>query len=314
VIHDTRAEWPPRLLFTARKHQETTVTQRPLQRVISALATSDGAGVKLRRSLGSAQFQRLDPFLMLDEFRSDDPGDYIGGFPAHPHRGFETVTYMLDGHMRHEDSLGNRGDLGPGDVQWMTAAGGIIHSEMPQQVEGRMRGFQLWVNLPARDKMKPAAWRDIPAREIPVATLAGGVRVKVICGTVQLDGQDWHGPAPEVSAATLYLDLELPAGAQFSLPLAPQDNAFLYLYEGEALVGPQSQRLPANAAGVLGAGDTVHIQAGDTGARVLLLSGRPIGEPVVQYGPFVMNTREEIDQAISDYQSGRLGTSQSARP
>jgi len=291
-----------------RNLQEATVTQRTLHRVIPAMATSDGAGVKLRRSLGSAQFQRLDPFLMLDEFRSDDPGDYIGGFPAHPHRGFETVTYMLDGHMRHEDNLGNRGDLGPGDVQWMTAAGGIIHSEMPQQVQGRMRGFQLWVNLASRDKMNPASYRDIPAREIPVAALAGGTRVKVICGTVRFEGRDWQGPAPRGTAATLYLDLELPAAAQLSLPLAQQDNAFLYLYEGEAFVGPQSQRLPVNAAGVLGAGEALTLRAGDTGARLLVLAGRPIGEPVVQYGPFVMNTREEIDQAISDYQSGRLGT------
>jgi redox-sensitive bicupin YhaK (pirin superfamily) len=283
-----------------------TSTSRVLQRIIPSQATSDGAGVKLRRSLGSAQFQRLDPFLMLDEFRSDDPNDYIAGFPSHPHRGFETVTYMLDGRMRHEDSLGNRGDLGPGDVQWMTAARGIIHSEMPQQAAGRMRGFQLWVNLPAQDKMKPAAWRDIPAHEVPLARLADGAQVHVIAGTLTQGAHAWTGPAPAQSAATLYLDVELPPAIAITIPVAAGDNGFLYLFEGEALVGPQQQRLPANAAGLLGNGDTVSVRAGDQGARFLLLTGTPLGEPVVQYGPFVMNTRAEIEQAVSDYQAGRL--------
>jgi redox-sensitive bicupin YhaK (pirin superfamily) len=283
-----------------------TSTSRVLQRIIPSQATSDGAGVKLRRSLGSAQFQRLDPFLMLDEFRSDDAKDYIAGFPSHPHRGFETVTYMLDGRMRHEDSLGNRGDLGPGDVQWMTAARGIIHSEMPQQAAGRMRGFQLWVNLPARDKMKPAAWRDIPAHEVPLARLADGAQVHVIAGTLTQGAHAWAGPAPAQSAATLYLDVELPPAVAITIPVPAGDNAFLYLFEGEALVGPQQQRLPANAAGLLGSGDTVSVRAGDQGARFLLLAGTPLGEPVVQYGPFVMNTRAEIEQAVSDYQAGRL--------
>ena len=166
---------------------------RTLKQIIASVATSDGAGVKLRRSVGSGQDARLDPFLMLDEFYSDDPSDYLAGFPSHPHRGFETVTYMLDGHMRHEDQLGNRGDLGPGDVQWMTAARGIIHSEMPQQTAGRMRGFQLWLNLPAREKMKPAAYRDIPAREIPSVALASGATVKVIAGRVTLEDRSISG-------------------------------------------------------------------------------------------------------------------------
>jgi len=284
--------------------------QRILQRVIPAVDTSDGAGVKLRRSLGSAQFQRLDPFLMLDEFRSDDPRDYLAGFPSHPHRGFETVTYMLDGRMRHEDNLGNQGDLGPGDVQWMTAAGGIVHSEMPQQQQGRLRGFQLWVNLPARDKMKPASYRDIAATQIPVAQIDAGTRIVVICGTLQLGERRWVGPAPAESAARLYLDIQLAPQAALTLPVADDDSGFLYLYEGEVLVGPQAQRLPANAAGVLGPGDAVGLQAGGDGARLLLLMGTPIGEPIVQYGPFVMNTREEIEQAIRDYQAGHLvGTS-----
>ncbi len=282
------------------------MNQRNLQRMVPAVATSDGAGVKLRRSLGSAPFARLDPFLMLDEFRSDDPDDYIAGFPSHPHRGFETVTYMLDGHMRHEDNLGNRGDLGPGDVQWMTAARGIIHSEMPQQVAGRLRGFQLWVNLPARDKMKPAWYRDIPARDVPLAQLAHGVQVRVICGTLQLGAGQWTGPAPARSAVTQYLDVHLPPAAVFETAVAEGDNGFLYLYEGAATVGPQDQQLPANSAGVLGPGDALTVRAAADGARFLLLAGTPIGEPVVQYGPFVMNTRAEIEQAINDYQSGRL--------
>src|ERR1700690_2416015 len=166
---------------------------RNVERLIAAIATSDGAGVHLYRSLGSTQAQRWDPFLMLDEFASEDPGEYLGGFPSHPHRGFETVTYMLDGHMRHEDSIGNRGDLGPGDVQWMSAARGIIHSEMPQQQEGRMRGFQLWINLPARDKMRPAGYRDIQAPEIPVVYLPAGGRVKVIAGTLDVDNRATAG-------------------------------------------------------------------------------------------------------------------------
>src|ERR1700682_3888546 len=183
---------------------------RTLTQIIPSVPTSDGAGVKLRRSLGSQRGLQVDPFLMLDEFYSDDPQDYIAGFPAHPHRGFETVTYILDGHLRHEDHLGNRGDLKPGDVQWMTAARGIIHSEMPQQTAGRMRGFQLWINLPAKEKMKPAHYRDIPAREIPTMDLSSGARIKVIAGSVQLDGQVGVGPinAPAAALTTnpLYLD------------------------------------------------------------------------------------------------------------
>src|SRR5258706_4328299 len=191
------------------------MSTRPLERVIPSIAASDGAGVRLRRSLGSSSNARLDPFLMLDEFYSDDPDDYLAGFPSHPHRGFETVTYLLDGHMRHEDHLGNRGDLGPGDVQWMTAARGIIHSEMPQQSEGRMRGFQLWLNLPSGEKMKPAACRDIPAREIPSVALAGGGQARVIAGTLEQGGVVTHGPVQGHSTEPLYVDVHLPAGAPF---------------------------------------------------------------------------------------------------
>jgi redox-sensitive bicupin YhaK (pirin superfamily) len=279
---------------------------RNLQRTIASVATSDGAGVKLRRSLGNSQGARVDPFLMLDEFYSDNPGDYLAGFPSHPHRGFETVTYMLDGHMRHEDNIGNRGDLGPGDVQWMSAARGIIHSEMPQQTQGRMRGFQLWVNLPAREKMKPASYRDIPAREIPTLALDGGGQARVIHGTLRQESSSVDGPAATRSSASLYADIHLPAGAKFAAPVDEEQTCLLYLYEGAATVGDEHRPLPVNAAGVLGRGDRVEITAGSAGARVLILAGMPLGEPVVQYGPFVMNTRAEIDQAIADYQSGKL--------
>ena len=281
-------------------------TSRKLQAVIESVAASDGAGVKLRRSLGSRQNLRFDPFLMLDEFFSDDPDDYLAGFPSHPHRGFETVTYMLDGHMRHEDSFGYRGDLGPGDVQWMTAARGIIHSEMPQQTEGRMRGFQLWINLPAREKMKPAAYRDIPAREIPTAMLAGGGELRVIAGVFEQEGQRVAGPIAGLSTAPLYYDVRLPAGAEATIPTPVSHNAFLYVYEGDAVVGDDARPLTVRAAGLLTPGGQVRLRAGANGARLLLLAGKPIGEPVVQYGPFVMNTPEEIQQAVIDYQRGQL--------
>jgi quercetin 2,3-dioxygenase len=286
---------------------------RTLTRIIPSMATADGAGVKLRRSIGSERGQYLDPFLMLDEFYSDDPKDYLAGFPSHPHRGFETVTYMLDGHMRHEDHLGNRGDLGPGDVQWMTAAGGIIHSEMPQQTDGRLRGFQLWLNLPAAEKMQPARYRDIAATEIPAAELAGGTRVKVIAGSLALGPQRVHGPVNGGGAPLptdpLYLDVQLSEGASIELPLTSGHNAFLYLYEGEASVGPpgSASALERRSAGVLSDGASVRLEAGTEGARALLLAARPLREPVVQYGPFVMNTRAEIDQALDDYRSGRFG-------
>ena len=287
---------------------------RTLIHVIESMPTSDGAGVKLRRSLGSQRGLHVDPFLMLDEFYSDNPDDYIAGFPAHPHRGFETVTYMLDGHMRHEDHLGNRGDLGPGDVQWMTAARGMIHSEMPQQSAGRMRGFQLWLNLPSKEKMKPAGYRDIPAGEIPRVKLPQGGEAKVIAGTLTLDGSATSGPVngrgAKLSTDPMYLDVRLPAGAVFNAPVAAGYNAFLYTYEGSAEIGPAgaSKPLPHRAAGVLSDGDNVRVQAAAEGVRVLLLAAKPLREPVVQYGPFVMNTREEIEQALADYRDGRLGT------
>lgn len=282
------------------------MSTRELQRVIPSSATSDGAGVSLRRSIGASQALRLDPFLMLDEFYSDDPQDYLAGFPSHPHRGFETVTYMLDGHMRHEDHMGNRGDLGPGDVQWMTAARGIIHSEMPQQSEGRMRGFQLWINLPAAEKMKPAAYRDIPSDEIPEIALENGGRVRVIAGRYEGTTPVVAGAIERSATEPLYMDIHLPAGAEFRSHLPSGHSAFVYAYEGELEVGEQGRRIPRRAAGVLTEGDSVLARAGAEGARFLFIAGRPIKEPIVQYGPFVMNTSAEIEQAIADYRAGRL--------
>jgi len=286
---------------------------RTLVHVIESIPTSDGAGVKLRRSLGSQRGLQVDPFLMLDEFYSDDPNDYIAGFPPHPHRGFETVTYMLDGRMRHEDHLGNRGDLGPGDVQWMTAARGIIHSEMPQQTAGRMRGFQLWLNLPSREKMKSASYRDIPANSIPDVRLPMG-DVKVIAGTLRLEEAITrgavNGDGKPTSTDPLYLDVRLSAGADLRVPMTRGHNAFVYLYEGGAHVGPSglAEPLQKGSAGVLSDGDELHVRAGTSGGSFLVLAAKPLREPVVQYGPFVMNTREEIERAVSDYREGRLAS------
>jgi redox-sensitive bicupin YhaK (pirin superfamily) len=286
----------------------TTTTTRTLERVIRSVPTSDGAGVKLRRSLGQNNALRLDPFLMLDEFSSENPDDYIAGFPPHPHRGFETVTYMLDGRMLHEDHLGHRGNLTSGSVQWMTAGRGIVHSEMPQQEEGRMRGFQLWINLPAREKMKPASYRDIPPSDIPAVTLPGGGRVKVIAGALVTDGRMTPGPIQGLTTDPLYFDVELPAGTVFSHPVRNDYNAFVYAYEGGVNIGhaDAARTVPVHSAGVLSKGDRVEVTAGAEGARFILLAARPLDEPIVQYGPFVMNTRQEIEQAIRDYQSGEF--------
>jgi quercetin 2,3-dioxygenase len=283
------------------------MTTRTLQQVIPSMATSDGAGVKLRRSIGATQHLRLDPFLMLDEFGTENPDDYIAGFPPHPHRGFETVTYMLDGHMLHEDHMGNRGDLKSGDVQWMTAARGIIHSEMPQQESGRMRGFQLWINLPAKEKMKPAAYQDIPSAKIPVVALPSGAKVKVIAGRLVADGKTTAGPingASPTSTDPLYFDVELPAGHHFEHAVPRAHNAFVYVFEGSATVG--GREVPRFSAGILSAGENLAITAGKDGARFIVLAGKPLREPIVQYGPFVMNTHEEIEQAMLDYRNGEL--------
>ncbi|MBZ0105808.1 MAG: pirin family protein [Sulfuricella denitrificans] len=284
------------------------MSTRSLQRIIRSIPASDGAGVKLGRSLGQSPFHRVDPFLMLDEISSDSPDDYLAGFPAHPHRGFETVTYLLEGHMLHEDHLGNRGDLRSGGVQWMTAGRGIIHSEMPQQEDGRLHGFQLWINLPAVEKMKAAAYRDIQPNEIPHIELAQGGTAKVIAGTLEIAGKVIHGAMQGLSTAPLFFDVRLPANGIFSHPVTATLSAFLYPYEGALTIGTPDIALPlqAHEAGVLSSGEQIEVRAGADGAGFLLLAAHPLGEPVVQYGPFVMNTKTEIEQAIQDYESGEL--------
>ena len=277
---------------------------RTISRILPAMNTSDGAGVRLRRSIGSGEDTRLDPFLMLDEFSSDNPGDYIAGFPSHPHRGFETVTYILDGHMRHEDHLGNQGDLQSGGVQWMTAGRGIIHSEMPQQEEGRMRGFQLWINLPAKEKMKAAGYRDIAPNEIPVLELEQGGRIKIIAGEIYINNQFLRGPIYGLTTEPLYLDVSLAPHASIQLPVASRLNAMVYIFEGDASINETA--LTTHCAVFLSEGDLVEITANEKGVRLLLFAGLPLHEPIVQYGPFVMNTVTEIKQAIHDYQTGQL--------
>ena len=271
-----------------------TISQR-----IGAIEVSEGAGVKLRRSIGLPALRHLDPFLMLDHFSSDDPDDYLAGFPDHPHRGFVTLTYMLDGHMLHQDSMGNRGDLRAGGAQWMKAASGVIHSEAPQQTNGLMRGFQLWINLPAAQKMSEPAYQEYAASAIPTIR-AGGTLVRVLSS----EYRDHRGPIQDPHSELCYLDVELSPGKTFRHGVAEGLDGFVYPFDGELRV--DGKRLPTHELGVLGKGDTVVVEAGAQGARFILVAGRPIKEPVVQYGPFVMNTREEIEQALADYRDDRL--------
>jgi len=280
----------------------TTITQaRPVERLVAGQATSDGAGVKLTRVLTHDLQHRLDPFLMLDAFGSESADDYIAGFPDHPHRGFETVTYMLAGRMRHRDSAGHEGLLSDGGVQWMTAGRGVIHSELPEQTEGRMEGFQLWLNLPSRDKLCAPWYRDIQSADVP-EWRGEGVTARVIAG-------ESHGVAGAVQRAAtepLYLDVHLDAGAAFEQPLAEGHNAFVYVYRGTLEIGGRS--VDAQRMAILAnRGDGAALRAGPAGARAILVAGRPLKEPIVQYGPFVMNTRAQIYQAVEDYQAGRLG-------
>ena len=276
---------------------------RNVVRVVRGRDTADGAGVRLKRVIGGAELPDLDPFLLLDEFRSDDPNDYLAGFPDHPHRGFETVTYMLAGHMEHRDHLGNRGDLAAGSVQWMTAGRGIIHSEMPRQEAGLMWGFQLWVNLPAKDKLCAPRYQDIPPDAVPEVTLPGGGRVRVVAGSFE----GTPGAVSGVATAPLYLDVQLPAGARQRIAVPTGHHAFAYVYEGQTWLGDEpGTRLTAGQLGVLADGDGVELRAQDGAARLLVVAGQPLAEPIVRHGPFVMNTREQIMQAVRDYQSGRL--------
>ena len=273
---------------------------RTLTRLLTGQPTQDGAGVKLVRVIGTQRLPDLDPFLMLDEFSSDEPQDYLAGFPEHPHRGFETVTYMLAGRMRHRDNQGFEGVLESGDVQWMTAGAGLIHSEMPEQEDGLMRGFQLWINLPRAEKMKRPHYQDIAAARIPEVSGADGSRVRVIAG--EFAGA--RGPVEGVSLAPLYLDLSLPAGSRLTVPVTLGQTALLFGVEGQLQVADTS--LAKGQLGVLSDGDTVQLAGGEQGGRALLLAARPLKEPVARYGPFVMNTQQEIVQAIEDYQAGRF--------
>jgi redox-sensitive bicupin YhaK (pirin superfamily) len=283
---------------------ETTFVSRSVERLVNGVATSDGAGVKLRRVLTQSLQRRLDPFLMLDAFGTDRPEDYIGGFPDHPHRGFETITYMIAGRMRHRDSAGNEGLLENGGVQWMTAGRGVIHSELPEQEEGRMEGFQLWLNLPAHDKMRAPWYRDILASELPHFTTGQGVEGIVIAGFVQgIDGAVRHE-----DTQPLYLDVAIPAGASLQQALPTNHNAFIYVYRGSVSVA--GTVVSSTQMAILGNSQAhgVALTSAREPARVLILAGKPLNEPIVQYGPFVMNTQEQLRQAVEDFQSGRLGS------
>jgi redox-sensitive bicupin YhaK (pirin superfamily) len=279
---------------------------RSVERLVRGMPTSDGAGVKLTRVLTQPLQRRLDPFLMLDAFGSESASDYIGGFPDHPHRGFETVTYMLAGRMRHQDSVGNVGLLEPGSVQWMTAGRGLIHSEMPEQEEGRMAGFQLWVNLAAKDKMQPPAYRDIPPADVPLLTRDDGVQVRVIAG----ESQGVTGAVTRPTTEPLYLDVTLPPGTRFEQPLPAGHNAFLHVFA--AAVEVEGTRVDRERMAILRnepEADGVRLQAvadASEPARVLVIAGRPLNEPIVQHGPFVMNHIDEIRQAVVDFQNGTL--------
>jgi len=285
-------------------HTEPLAQPARLLRKVRGQAASDGAGVRLTRVIGGQELPDLDPFLLLDEFGTDRAEDYIAGFPDHPHRGFETVTYMLDGRMRHRDNHGNEGLLTPGSVQWMTAGRGLVHSEMPEQESGRMRGFQLWVNLPAREKMSEPRYQEFPAERIPVVHPAPGVEVKVIAGSV--DGTD--GPIRQPATDPLYLDIGLDADTGWSLLLPEGHNVFAYVFEGQATVGEgdQARLLDSREMGVLGGGARLELRAGPAPARLILVGGRPLREPVARYGPFVMNTRQELMQAFVDFQEGKF--------
>ncbi len=277
---------------------------RPVVKVVRGRPASDGAGVRLTRVIGTPTLPDLDPFLLLDEFRSDDASDYLAGFPDHPHRGFETVTYMLAGRMRHGDNKGNTGLLRPGSVQWMTAGRGIVHSEMPEQENGLMWGFQLWVNLPAREKMTAPRYQDIEPDAVPEIEPAPGAKVRVVAG--RLGGAS--GPVQAVTTEPIYLDVVLAAGASLGVPLPAGHNAFVYVYDGSAKVGPHDGDEPIHRGelAVLGAGDSIELAATTESARLLVVGGRPLAEPIVRYGPFVMNSSAEIRQAVADFEAGRF--------
>jgi len=276
------------------------MTVRPVLKVVRGMPTSDGAGVRMTRVLGTPEAQMFDPFLMLDHFNTENADDYIGGFPDHPHRGFETVTYMLEGRMRHADNTGREGIIQTGGIQWMRAGRGIVHSEMPEQSEGRMRGFQLWVNLPARLKMSEPGYQEFDADKIPVEARDGGVQVKVIAGVT---GGGTAGPVGGGAVDAVYFDVAAPKGARFAEAVSGERNTMVVVYEGAVTIG--GRKVDALGAAFLGEGDEVAVEA-EADSRFLLIAGKPIGEPVAWGGPFVMNSRDEVMQAFEDYRSGRF--------
>ena len=280
--------------------------QKQVRELLSTTAgqpASDGAGVKLTRIIGTQALNVLDPFLLLDAFESDRPDDYIGGFPSHPHRGFETVTYLLAGRMRHKDNAGNEGVIEPGGVQWMTAGRGIVHSEMPEQEDGLLMGFQLWVNLPASAKMSSPGYQEFPPAKVPLETRANGTAIRVISGTTD---EGTRGPVENSHVRPVYMDVTLPAGQTFEQTVAAGSNTFVFVIKGELLVGSSRKPLGQRTLGILGDGDQIAVTADEETSRFLLVSGQPLNEPIARGGPFVMNTRDEILQAFEDYQSGRF--------
>jgi redox-sensitive bicupin YhaK (pirin superfamily) len=280
---------------------------RQLERLVNGVPTQDGAGVQLTRVLTHDLQRRLDPFLMLDAFHSDKPDDYIAGFPNHPHRGFETVTYMLAGRMRHRDSVGNEGLLTTGGIQWMTAGSGLVHSELPEQEDGLMSGFQLWVNLASHDKMTTPGYRDIPADQIPQIAPQPGVAVRVLAG----EAFGTSGAVTRPTTEPVFLDIRLEAGQTLDLPIPVTHNAFLYVQEGALAIGDDRRRAPERTMAILSntpGAEGVRIST-EVASHILLIAGRPLNEPIAQWGPFVMNTREQIEQAVDDFRSGRFGMS-----
>ncbi|HCY56179.1 MAG TPA: quercetin 2,3-dioxygenase [Oceanicaulis sp.] len=273
---------------------------RPLVKLTRGMAASDGAGVKMTRLLGTPELRVLDPFLMLDKFHSDNPDDYIAGFPEHPHRGFETVTYMVAGRMRHKDNKGHEGVIEPGGVQWMTAAGGIIHSEMPEQEDGLMSGFQLWINLPAAEKMKPAGYQEYTASQV-AEDRREGVTARIVAGRTSAGVE---GPVKNITTQPFYAELVMEPGAVFEEAIPAEKTTILAVHTGQVSVSGIA--LPEAHLGVFGPGDAVRIEAGPDGARAILAAAKPIGEPIAWGGPFVMNTEGEVRQAMLDYQMGRF--------
>lgn len=277
---------------------DTVANSRAVKRVLRAMDTSDGAGVSLKRSIGTPQLDMLDPFLMLDSLSTDNPDEYIAGFPEHPHRGFETVTYMVEGAMRHKDSMGNEGILRSGGGQWMTAGSGIVHSETPEQENGLLQGFQLWINLPAKDKMIDPRYQNMEPDELPEIEPVAGAQLRLLAGSMH----GATGPINGISTDPVFVDAKLDAGAEVTVPLPKGHTAVVYVFIGDAVVGGKD--VPTHHLAILDDGDGVTLKGGSDGGRMLVIAARPINEQVVRYGPFVMSSKQELMQAFDDYQRG----------